>query len=236
MWVPPAGRSRHSRRQGSGSSNFHSSIVRRGRGGGRRGNSEAPTSPAADIPGSGWLLLRGWAAPGAQGSVSAPRLFSSSGLITVSFCLPILSLPPQLPTCLCPPASVSLRLPAFVSPFLYICLAVSLFINASLSVTVFLPPPIPWFYSYSLACCSWGSAAVQRGTARGHLGALPRVPFLVTSTRPSPWRRFRFPSAPVGRGGGAREERHSAQHLLGSPGAPNPPLPLLRAPGPEALR
>lgn len=75
--MPPAGRSRHSRRQGSESSNFHSSVVRRGRGEGKRGDSEAPTSPAAGIPGSGWLLLRGWAAPGAQGSVSAPRLFSA---------------------------------------------------------------------------------------------------------------------------------------------------------------
>lgn len=159
---------------------------------------------------------------------------SSSGLITVSLCLPILSLPPQLSTCLRPPASVSLRLPAFVSPFLYIYLAVSFFINACLSVT-FSSLPFPGSIPM-LWLAAPGGPQKSNGTARRHLGALPRVPFVVTSTCPSPWRRLRFPSASVGRRGGAREGRHSAQHLLGSPGAPNPPLPLLRAPGPEALR
>lgn len=76
-----------------------------------------------------------------------------------------------------------------------------------------------------------GGLQRSNGTAPGHLGALPRVPFPVTSTRPSPWRRLRFPSAAVGRGGGASEGRHSARHLLGSPGAPNPPLPAIKGAG-----
>lgn len=104
---------------------------------------------------------------------------SASDPITVSLFLLILSLPLQLSLPGCVPLHlflcVSLRSSLLPSTLLYI--AVPLFTNASLSVTVFLPPPIPRFYSYSLPCCPWGSAAVKRdslGTPRGTAqGPLP---------------------------------------------------------------
>lgn len=160
---------------------------------------------------------------------------SSSGLITVSLCLPILSLPPQLSTCLRPPACFSASPCVCFSFPLHLPRRVSLYKRLPLCHCLSPPPPFPGSIPM-LWLAAPGGPQKSNGTARRHLGALPRVPFVVASTRPSPWRRLRFPSASVGRGGGAREGRHSAQHLLGSPGAPNPPLPLLRAPGPEALR
>ena len=143
---------------------------------------------------------------------TCPSRISASppGLIAVSVCLPMLPLPPQLSTCLCPPA--------FASPFLCICLAVSLCECLPLCHS-FTPLPFPGSIPV-LRLAAPGGLPRSNGTARGHLGALPRVPFPVTSARPSPWRRLRFPSAAVGRGGGAREGRHSARNLLGSPGGP----------------
>lgn len=147
---------------------------------------------------------------------------SASDPITVSLFLLILSLSLQLSLPGCVPLHLFLCLPPFVSPSLYIALprCASLYKCLSLSLS-FSPLPFPG--SIPILCLAAPGVLQQsNGTAWGHLGALPRVPFPVTSTRPSPWRGLLLPSAAVRRGGGARVGRHSAQHLLGSPGAPDP--------------
>lgn len=160
---------------------------------------------------------------------------SSPGLITVSVCPPILCLPPQLSTCLCPPASVSLHLPAFASPFLCIYLAVSLSINASLSVT--LSPP-----SHSLVLFLF-SGLLPLGVCSGPTGQPPGTSGLCpgSPSRSPPRARHlgadsAFPLQQWGVEGALAREDTVPGICSGAPGPLTPLCPLLRAPGPEALR
>lgn len=147
----------------------------------------------------------------------------SVSLCSLSF-WPCLSVSPSaaLSTRLCPSASVSVSLCVCLSfPLHLSTLCVSLYKCLSLSLSRSPPshPPVLFLFSSLLPL---GGCSSPTRPAWGHLRALPRVHFPVTSTCPSPRRGLRLPSAAVGRGGGAREGRHSAQHLLGSPGAPDP--------------
>lgn len=114
---------------------------------------------------------------------------SSSGLITVSLCLPILSLPPQLSTCLRPPACFSASPCVCFSFPLHLPRRVSLYKRLPLCHCLSPPPPLPWFYSYALACCPWGSAEVQRdspqaprGSAQGPLRGRLHTPVTLAQT------------------------------------------------------
>lgn len=156
--------------------------------------------------------------------------------LSLCVCLCVCLSVPYHSGCVCLSLPWQLSLPGFVLQHLFLCLSVfvspslyislpsaSLFTNACLSLSLFLRPfPIPQFYYYSLACCPWGAAAVQRdslgtpqGTARGPLPGHLHMP--VTSARPPV-----FPLQLWGVEGAPGEGRHRAQHLLGSPGAPDP--------------
>lgn len=143
----------------------------------------------------------------------------SLSLCSFSFCLSLCSsLYLAVSPCICFSVSPSVRLSFPLHCSTSLCLSLQMPLSLSLSFS-----PLPFPGSIPILCLAAPGVLQQsNGTAWGHLGALPRVLFPVTSTRPSPWRGLLLPSAAVRRGGGARVGRHSAQHLLGSPGAPDP--------------
>lgn len=130
-------------------------------------------------------------------------------------------LSPLSSTWLCPSAAVSLSVVSF-PPHLPASPRLIPDASAALSSAVPLPfaswSPVPW-----LAAPEGGGCSSPNGAARGHLGARTGVPFPVTSTRPSPQQGSVFPLQLRGVGGAALGGRHGAQHLLGSPEAPDPP-------------
>nr|XP_028686154.1 uncharacterized protein LOC114671100 [Macaca mulatta] len=163
-------------------------------------------------------------------SISLFLIILAVSVCSLSCCLPYLALS------LCIGFSVSLCVS--LPPFTSLHLTVSLFTNASLCLCLYFclsptpfPSSIPILWVATSGDCS--SPTGQPGDASGHCpgfsSSVPRV--LLLSAQGPPPGHLHMPVTSAQRWSsrrgcgtwrGAREGRHRAQHLLGSPGAPDP--------------